>query len=102
MYMYTYTYVYVHMYAQGANSIGGPSWGFGWPFGVYVGSCGAPIGVWEVQRLHGRGLEELGLAQERLGTRKWAQHGPNLSQVGANLRRTWAQDDPTGNQLEAT
>ena len=61
---------------------GGLSWRFGWPFGVYVGSCEAQMKVWEVQRPQGRGLEGLGLAQGRLGTRIWVQHGPNLSQVG--------------------
>ena len=81
------------------GGIGGPSWGFGWPFGVYVGSCGAPLGVWEVQRLHGRGLEGLGLAQGRLGTRIWVQHGSNLRQVGGNLGPPWVQLEPTWSQL---
>ena len=57
------------------------------------------MGVWEVQRPQGRGLEGLGLAQGRLGTRIWAQHGPNLSQVGINLGPTWDQDEPTCSQL---
>ena len=77
------------------GGIGGPSWGFGWPFGVYVGSCGAPMGVWEVQRLHGRGLEGLGLAQGRLGTRIWVQHGSNLRQVGGHLGQPCVQLEPT-------
>ena len=64
---------------------GGLSWRFGSLFGVYVGSCRAPMGVWEVQRPQGRGLEGLGLAQGRLGIRIWVQHVPNLSQVGANM-----------------
>ena len=29
------------------GGLGGPNWRFGWPFGVYVGSCGAQMGVWE-------------------------------------------------------
>ena len=36
----------------------------------------------------GRDLEGFGLAQGRLGARIWWQHGPNLSQVGANLGPT--------------
>ena len=75
------------------------SWRFGSLFGVYVGSCRAQMGVGEVQRPQGRGLEGLGLAQGRLGTRIWAQHGPNLSQVGANLGPAWAQLEPTWSQL---
>ena len=78
---------------------GGLSRRFGSLFGVYVGSCRAQMGVWEVQRPQGRGLEGLGLAQGRLGTRIWAQHGPNLSQVGANLGPAWAQLEPTWSQL---
>ncbi len=31
------------------------------------------------------------MAQGRLGTRIWAQHGPNLSQLGANLGPCWVQ-----------
>ena len=84
----------------------GPSWGL-WrsklevwePFWVYVGSCRAQMGVWEVQRPQGMGLEGLGLTQGRLGTRIWAQHGPNLRQVGANLGPTWDQLEPTWSQL---
>ena len=72
---------------------------FGSLFGVYVGSCRAQMGVWEVQRPQGRGLEGLGLAQGRLGTRIWAQHGPNLSQVGVNLGPAWTQLEPTWSQL---
>ena len=77
---------------------GGLSWRFWSLFGVYVGSCRAQMGVWEVQRPQGS-LEGLGLAQGRLGTWIWAQHGPNLSQVGANLGPAWAQLEPTGSQL---
>ena len=64
-----------------------------------LGSILGLVGVWEADRPQGRGLEELGLAQGRLGTRKWSQHGPNLSQVGANLGPTWAQLEPTWSQL---
>ena len=78
---------------------GGLSWRFVSLFGVYLGSCRAQMGVWEVQRPQGRGLEGLGLAQGRLGTRIWAQHGPNLSQVGANLGPAWDQLEPTWSQL---
>ena len=46
------------------------------------------VGVWEAKRQQGRGLEGLGLAQRQLRTRKWSQHRPNLSQVGANLGPT--------------
>ena len=81
------------------GSCGGLNWRFGNLFGVYVSSCRAQIGVWEVQRPQGRGLEWLGLAQGRLGTRIWAQHGPNLSQVGANLGAAWDQLEPTWSQL---
>ena len=52
-----------------------------------------------INQQQGWGLEGLGLAQGWLGTRKWAQHGPNLSQVGANLGSTWAQLKPTWSQL---
>ena len=79
--------------------LGGLSWRFGSLFGVYAGSCRAQMGTREAQRPQGRGLEELGLAQGRLGTRIWAQHGPNLSQVGANLGPAWAQLEPTWSQL---
>ena len=78
---------------------GGLSLRFGSLFGVYVGSCRAQRGVWEAQRPQGRGLEGLGLAQGRLGTRIWIQHGPNLSQVGANLGPAWALLEPTWSQL---
>ena len=78
---------------------GGPSWRFGWLFGVYVESSRAQMGVWEVQRLQERGLEGLGLVQERLGTWIWAQHGLDMSQVGANLGPAWAQLEPTWSQL---
>ena len=81
------------------GGLGGPNLRFGWPFGVYVGSRRAPMGVWEVQRLHGRGLEGLGLAQGRLGTRIWVQHGSNLRQVGGNLGPPWIQLEPTWSQL---
>ena len=81
------------------GSLGGPSWRFGWLFRIYVGSCRAQMGVWEVQRLQGRGLEWLGLAQGQLGTRIWAQHGPNLRQVGANLGPAWVQLESTWSQL---
>ena len=57
------------------------------------------VGVWGAKRQQERGLEGLGLAQGWLGTRKWAQHGPNLSQAGANLGPTWAQLAPTWSQL---
>ena len=69
--------------------------GFGGLFGMYFGSCRAPVGVWEAQR----DLEGLGFAQGRLGTQKWAQHGLNLSQVGANLVPRWNQLEPTWSQL---
>ena len=78
---------------------GGLSWRFGWLFGVYVGSCGAQMEAWEAQRLQGGGLEGLGLAQGRLGTRIWAQHEPNVSQVGANLGPAWSQLEPIWSQL---
>ena len=78
---------------------GGLSWRFGWLFGLYVGSCGAQMGVWEAQRLQGGGLEGLGLAQGRLGTRIWVQHGSNLRQVGGNLGPPWVQLEPTWSQL---
>ena len=57
------------------------------------------VGVWEAKRPQGRGLEGLELAQGRLGTQKWTQHEPNLSQVGPNLGPTWAQLEPTWSQL---
>ena len=69
-------------------SFGGLSWRFGWLFGLYVGSCGAQMGVWEAQRLQGGGLEGLGLAQGRLGTRIWVQ--------------TWVQLEASWRQLGAT
>ena len=47
----------------------------------------------------GRDLEGLGLAQGRLGTRIWAQHGSNLRQVGGNLGPLWVQPEPTWSQL---
>ena len=75
------------------------SWRFGSLFGVYVGSCKAQMEVWEVQRPQGKGLERLGLAQGQQGTRIWAQHGPNLNQVGTNLGPAWAQLEPTWSQL---
>ena len=78
---------------------GGLSWRFWSLFGVHVGSCRAEMGVWEAQRPQGRGWEGLGLAQGWLGTRIWAQHGPNLSHVGANLGPAWAQLEPTWSQL---
>ena len=83
---------------QGEGS-GGLSWRFGSLFGVFVGSCRAQMGVWEVQRPQGMGLEGLGLAQGRLGARILAQHGPNLRQVGANLGPAWVQLEPTWSQL---
>ena len=73
------------------GGLGGPNCRFG--------SCGAQMKVWEIQWLHGRGLEGLGLAQGRLGTWIWVQHGPNLSHVGANLGPAWAQLEPTWSQL---
>ena len=81
--------------------LGPPAGGRGGGFGRGVEGCSgkAQIGTWEAQRPQGRGLEELGLAQGRLGTRIWAQHGPNLSQVGANLGPAWAQLEPTWSQL---
>ena len=78
---------------------GGLSWRFGSLFGVYVESCRAQLAVWEVQRPQGRGLEWLGLAQRRLETQIWDQHGPNLSEVGANLGPAWAQLETTWSQL---
>ena len=78
---------------------GGLSWRFGWLFGLYVGSCGAQMGVWEAQRLQGGGLEGLGLAQGRLGTRIWVQHGPNSRHVGTNFGPAWIQFEPTRSQL---
>ena len=57
------------------------------------------VGVWEAKRPQGRGLESLGLAQGRLGTQKWTQHEPSLSQVGANLGPTWTQLETTWSQL---
>ena len=66
------------------GGLGGPSWRFGWLFGVYVGSCGAPMGVWEVQRLHGRGLEGLGLAQG-------AARDPDLGPTWVQLEASWTQ-----------
>ena len=81
------------------GGLGGPSWRFGWLFGFYVGSGRAQIGVWEDQRLQGGGLEGLGLAQGRRGTRIWVQHGPNLRQVGGNLGPPWVQLEPTWSQL---
>ena len=81
------------------GGLGGPSWRFGWLFGVYFGSCRAQMGVWEVQRLLGRGVEGLGLARDRLGTRIWVQHGSNLRQVGGNLGPPWVQLEPTWSQL---
>ena len=79
--------------------------GVGDSFGVYFGSCRTQVGVWEAKTPQGRGLEGLGLAQGRLGIRKWAQqdsnlrqvganlgqHGSNLSQLGANLGPSWIQ-----------
>ena len=66
---------------------------------VFVGSCRAQMGVWQAQRPQGRGLEGLGLAQGRRGVRIWAQHGPNLSQVGAYLGPAWLQLDAAWSQL---
>ena len=75
-------------------------------FGVQVGGLGGPKGTsqapnpaaqawWMGSSLFnrvlkglGRDLEGVGLAQGRLGARIWGQHGPNLSQVGANLGPT--------------
>ena len=64
------------------------------------------VGVWETKRTQERGLEGLGLAQGRLGTRKWTQLEPSWSQLGANmgprlanLEPTWAQLEPTWSQL---
>ena len=90
------------------GDLGGLSWRFGSLFGVHVGSCRAQMGVWQAQRPQGRGLEELGLAQEcwepgsgpNMGPTgaklepTWGQHGPNLSQHGAKLEPTWAQVGP--------
>ena len=83
---------------------------FFWSFRVKVGgvleawealleSILGLVVVWEAKRHQGRSLEGLGLAHRQLGTRKWVQHGPNLSQVGANLGPAWAQLEPTWNQL---
>ena len=55
---------------------GGLSWRFVSLFGVYVGSCRAQMGVWEVQRPQGKGLEGLGLAQGWLGTGSGPNMGP--------------------------
>ena len=75
-------------------------------FGVQVGGLGGPKGTskapnpaaqaWRTGssllngflKGLGRDLEGFGLAQGRLGTRIWSQHGLNLSQVGANLGPT--------------
>merc|ERR1712046_535200 len=76
-----------------------PIWRLWSLFGVYVGYCRAQMGVCEVQRPQGRGLEGLGLAQGRFGTRILDQHGPNLSQVGTNLGPAWAHLEPTWSQL---
>ena len=81
------------------GGLGAPSWRFGWLFGVYVGSCRAQTGVWEVQRQQKRSLERLGLARGRLGIRIWVQHGSNLRQVGGNLGPPWVQLEPTWSQL---
>ena len=51
------------------ESFESPSWRFGWLFGIYVGSCGAQINVWEAQTLQRGGWEGLGLAQGQLGIR---------------------------------
>ena len=66
--------------------------GLGGPKGLHVGSCRAQFGGLRGQKAgvalqvaRGRGQEVPGLAQGRLRTRNLAQHGPNLSQVGANL-----------------
>ena len=86
------------------GDLGGLSWRFGSLFGVYVDSCRTQMGVWEAHRPQGKGLEGLGLAQWRLRTRIWAQHGSNLRQVGANLRLAWAnlvQLEANLRQLEA-
>ena len=64
-------------------------------FRAMLGCFGVQVGGLDM----GRGLEGLGLAQGRLGTCKWTQHGPNLSQVGANLGPAWAHLDPTWSQL---
>ena len=128
MYVYIYICIYIYIYIRGyapfrrawaggfelgkvlfgamlgcfgvqVGGLGGPSWRFGWLFGVYVGSCRAQMGVWEVQRLQGRGLEGLGLAQGWLGTQIWVQHGSNLRQVECNLGPSWVQFEPTWSQL---
>ena len=62
---------------------GGLSWRFWSLFGVYVGYCRAQMGVCEVQRPQGRGLEGLGLAHWRLGTplmqhHEWNTHNCSL------------------------
>ena len=53
----------VHTFGAQVESFESPSWRFGWLFGVYVGSCGAQINVWEAQTLQRGGWEGLGLAQ---------------------------------------
>ena len=53
----------------------------------------------EAKRQQGRGLEGLGLAQRRLGTRKWVLHGTNWIQIGINLGPTWVQLEPAWSQL---
>ena len=85
------------------NDLFGAMWS---SFGVQVGALGSPKGTcqepnpaaqawWMGSSLFnrvlkglGRDLEGFGLAQGRLGTRIWDQHGSNLSQVGVNLGPT--------------
>ena len=50
---------------------------------------GSEMCIRDSQRPQGRCLKGLGLAQGRLGTRKWVQDGSNLSQLGANLGPCW-------------
>ena len=71
---------------------GGLSFRFWSLFGVYVGSCRAQMGVWQAQRPQGRGLEGLGLAQGRLGTRIW---GPTLGQLEPSWSQLGSSMDPT-------
>ena len=84
--------------AQVAGFVG-LSWRFGWLFGVYVGSCGAQMGVWEAQKATGRGFGRARVGSRAAGDPDLGQHGPNLSQVGANLGPAWTQLEPTWSQL---
>ena len=54
---------------------------------VCVCMCVCVSGV-ALPEARGRSQEGPGSAQGRLGTRNWAQHGSNLSQVGASMGPT--------------